>query len=51
MILILQVMMKIIYTLEFQKVILTSQLTQPYKKIVLLLKNQNLTLHKKVLVQ
>ena len=32
---ILQVMMKIIYTLEFQKMVLPFQLTQPYKKIIL----------------
>ena len=50
-ILILQMMMKIIYTLEFQTRILPFQLTQPYKKIVILLKNHHLTLHKKVLLQ
>ena len=38
MILILQVMTKIIYIPEFQNMTLPFQLTQPYKKITLLLK-------------
>ena len=41
MILILQVMMKIIYKLESQNMTLPFQLTQPYKKISLLLKKSN----------
>ena len=53
MILILQVMTKIIYTLEFQKMILPFQLTKLYKKknIILLLKNHHLILHQKVPLQ
>ena len=51
--LILQVMTKIIYTLEFQKMILPFQLTKLYKtkNIILLLKNHHLLLHKKVPMQ
>ena len=43
MILILQVMMKIIYTLESQKMILSFQLTQHYRKTILLKKSPSNT--------
>ena len=51
MTLILQVMTKIIYILEFQNLILLFQQTQPYKKIILLFKNHRLILQKKVPLQ
>ena len=47
MILILQVMMKIIYTPESQNMTLPFQQTQHYKKTILLSKNPHLILHKK----
>ena len=51
MILILQVMMKIIYTPESENTTLPFQLTQHYKKTILLSKNHHQLLHKKVLLQ
>ena len=51
MTLILQAMTKIIYILEFQNIILLFQQTQPYKNIILHLKNHRLILQKKVPVQ
>ena len=51
MTLILQAMTKIIYILEFQKMTLLFQQTQPYKTIILPLKNHHLKLSNKVPLQ
>ena len=51
MTLILQAMTKTIYKREFQNMTLLFQQTQPYKTIILPLKNHHLKLHNKVLPQ